>query len=117
MKYRALKLQSAPQFFRIHQISVVRQRHTALYVIYDYRLSIASVAVAGGAVSCVTDRHIAVAQALYHLRRENIVYKTGVFIRCKNSVVVNNYSARLLSAMLQGKQPVVRSACNIAFLR
>ena len=86
--------------------------HFTLDMIYDYRLRIKPVIVASSTVSCVPNRHIAVSEAFKHIGCKYIVYKTYVLVIRKYAVVVYNYTAALLSAMLKRKQTVIGRARN-----
>lgn len=62
MENGALHFKLFSQFRRIYKVSVVRERHSALYVVDHDRLTVKSAVCARRAVADVAYRHIALAE-------------------------------------------------------
>ena len=116
-KDRALQFQFAPELFAVDDIAVMRQGHSALDMVDHDRLRVAAVIASGRAVTHMSDRHIALAEAFQDLRRKHVVDQSGVFIRLKQSVIIDNDAARFLPAVLQRKQSVISGARHIGSFR
>ena len=113
VKDGALQFQFLPQFRRIHQISVVCDRHRALVVIDDDGLSVSPSGRPGRAVAHMAERHVALPQPLERIRREYVVYDPRILMRRENPVVVDDDPAGLLPAVLQGEKPVIGDVGDI----
>ena len=114
MEYRALKLKPGAELEGIDKISVVGKSHSALDVIDNDRLNVFSRVAAGRAVSYVTYRDVSAAERRKTLRAEHVVHKPGVLIGMKQPVVVDNYAAALLPAVLEREQPEIHVGRKVA---
>jgi hypothetical protein len=48
--------------------------------------------------------------------REDVADKPDVTVVCKKAVVTYDYAAALLSAVLQGKKPVIYERCDVCLI-
>jgi hypothetical protein len=64
----------------------------------------------------VTERHISLPKLFKNFRGKNVVDKAGIPINIEHTVIVYDNARGLLSAMLQGKEPVIRHVRNVAGL-
>ena len=92
------------------------ESHAALDVVNDQRLGVGAVVAAGGAVAAVADSHTALAEGVHDRGGENLVDKADVLIRGENAVVVDNYAAAFLTAVLKGKKAVIGGGGHVAGL-
>ena len=61
----------------------------------------------------MTDRDVAFAEIFHDIGGKNVVHKSGILETSENAVVIYNYSAGLLTAVLKCKQTVICGADNI----
>ena len=103
----ALLLELASQLEGVGQVSVVRESHAALVMIDQKRLDISDIVRAGGRVTDVPHRDVSVSQRMQTLTRKDLAYKADIPAGDQHTVIVQNNAGALLTAVLQGVQPIV----------
>jgi hypothetical protein len=110
---RALGEEPGPELARVREVAVVAESHGARPALLDDRLCVRPVCGSGGGVARVADRDLAGEPAelllAEDLRDEAHVAKSG-----DAALVGDRDPGRLLAAVLQGEEPEVREARDVA---
>ena len=101
MEYSAFKLVLLPKLAGVYQIAVMCDSHRTLYVSNHKRLCVGAVGVSRCGVPHVSHRNISMTEICKSILVENLVNKSQILVVGEHSPVVDNYSAGLLSPVLQ----------------
>ena len=82
------------------QVSVVRKRHAALYVVNNKRLRVAAGIRAGRSIAYMTNGYLSHAKLAQCFVCKNVIHKTNVMMAGNYAIVVNGNAAAFLSAVL-----------------
>lgn len=107
-------LEFLSQIVSVAEIAVVSDSYSALAVIYLDRLTVVAVGGAGGAVTHVSYRYLALRKFAYNFFGEYFVDESQILMRTEKSVVVDDYAATLLTSVLKGVKSVIYGFSHVA---
>ena len=105
------------EFPCVYKISVMCKSHRAFNMAHNERLCIASVGAARGGIADMTDSGCSAAERFKYILCKNITDKSEVFMITENAVVIQNYSAGLLTSVLECVQTHIGLHCSVRTVR
>ena len=111
------QFQFLPQLYGIDQISIVTDRQISLAMPDHNGLGVGPARVAAGRIAHVTCSDIAFSKRLQGQSGEDLADQSDVFVKMKNPLAGDGDPGRLLSSVLQGKEPCISVISHAAVFR
>ena len=111
------QLQLIPEAVGIAQVTVVGDGHASLLMVDLNRLAVAPYGGPCGAVACMTHGHGPLGQAVQGVNGKHLAHQSHILAGGKHPIVIDHYSAALLSPVLEGVQSIVDDTAYLCRLR
>ena len=101
----------------VDQIAIVRNGKRTLDMPHYQRLRIDTIIAAGRGIPDMSDGNIALSQSVQLVTAEYLLYQTNILMMSKNTSVIHNNAAALLSSVLQCEQCRIGHRCRVGIFR